>query len=246
VIIENHCIPTFNMFRNQGHTTLAALIFLLPLVSAFVSPKVIFLQRTETTTELFMAAEKGSVVTIDCRLRPEGDFVPEPLFDGIVLDDSDPAVRLTFILGEGNYLPGLHDLVSTMKEGQYIENVSLDAGWGAWNPNLKVSMSFDSLKNSGMDASLIKEGVELSMANGMIAVVTDMFEDEFVIDANPPLAGASYLASVELLSVEPGPVDLQYIPNAGSDCKYQVASFALGKSFFLLVRILHLHFLTRF
>jgi FKBP-type peptidyl-prolyl cis-trans isomerase 2 len=225
------------MFRNQGDMTHVALICLLPLVSAFVSPKVSFLQRTETTTELFMAAEKGTVVTIDCRLRPEGDFVPEPLFDGIVLDDSDTAVRLAFVLGEGNYLPGLHDLVSTMKEGEHIENVSLDAGWGAWNPNLKVSTSFDSLKNSGLDTSLIKEGVELAMANGMNAIVTDIFEDKFVIDANPPLAGASYLASVELLSVEPGPVELQYSPNAGSDCKYQVASFALGKFFFPLGRI---------
>lgn len=219
--------------RALGNMIIIALIFLLP-VSAFVSPRV--LQRTERTNLLFMSVEKGSVVTIDCKLLPEGDFVPEPLFDGIAFDESSPATRLSFVLGKGDYLPGLHELVSTLKEGESSDKVSLDAGWGAWNPNLEVKMSFKSLENSGLDPSLIKKGVQLQMANGVIAAVSEVLEDEFVIDANPPLAGASYLASVKLLSAEPGPIESQfsYSPDGCSDCKYHVATFALGKSFFLL------------
>ena len=172
---------------------------------------------------------KGSIVTIDCRLQPEGEFVPEPLVDGIVLEDYDPPQRLTFVLGEGNYLPGLHDLVSTMTIGQKSET-SIDAGWGERNPNLVATLSFDSLKDSGIDPSKIKEGVKLVLSRGVPAVVTSVTENEFTIDANPPLAGASYKASVELLSFDP-PIqgDLEYNPsNDGTGSKYEVATFALG------------------
>ena len=112
-------------------------VLLLPLVSSFGVNKALFLNRSERSTQLPMTPENGSIVTVDCRLLPEGDFVPEPLFDGIVLDEEQPASRLAFVLGAGNYLPGLHDLVASMEEGQSVECISLDAGWGAWNPNLK-------------------------------------------------------------------------------------------------------------
>jgi FKBP-type peptidyl-prolyl cis-trans isomerase 2 len=197
-------------------------------VLGLLSPKGTFNPKPRTCTQLYAKAEPGSVVTVECKLFPEGEFVPEPLIDGIVIHDNDPPQRLVFLLREGNYLPGLHDLVSNMEEGEVIENVSLDAGWGSWNPNLQASMSFDSLENSGVDSSLIKEGVELRLANGAVAVVKEVTEDKFVIDANPPMAGASYSAYVKLLEVEPGPVDW-YSPDAGSDSKYQVATFALGE-----------------
>ena len=177
-----------------------------------------------------MSPAPGAVVTIECRLIPEGDFVPEPLFDGIFLDKSGPPQELAFVLGEGNYLPGLHDLIATMKEGETKEDVSLDAGWGAWNPDMRASMSLESLKGSGLDSAQIKVGVELLMANGVTAMVTDVTETEFTIDANPPLAGASYLAGVKLLKVDSGrTTELEYAPKAGEDSKYQVATFALGR-----------------
>ena len=173
---------------------------------------------------------RASIVTVDCRLRPEGTFIPEPLFDGIVLHESDPYERLTFVLGEGNYLPGLHDLVATMKVGESVENVSIDAGWGAWNPKLEATLSFESLVGSGIESSQIKVGAQLVLANGVRAGVTKVTADEFTIDANPPLAGASYLADVKLLMVEPGPSenDLEYSPTAFTGSRYQVATFALG------------------
>ena len=174
----------------------------------------------------------GCIVSIDCRLRPEGDFIPEPLFDGIVLEDSDPPQRLSFVLGQGNYLPGLHDIILNQMPcaGSKIEHVSLDAGWGSRNPNLVATLSLDSLKESGLDPSLIKEGVQLELANGARCLVTSATDKEFVIDANPPLAGASYSATIELISVDP-PIsyDLEYNPRNGIDSKYQTATFALGK-----------------
>jgi FKBP-type peptidyl-prolyl cis-trans isomerase len=76
-----------------------------------------------STTQVSMAAmvkpQVGSIVTVDCETTPDGDFVPEPLLD--------THGRLTFVLGGGNYLPGLHDIVLNMKVGDTIENVDLDA-----------------------------------------------------------------------------------------------------------------------
>ena len=92
-----------------------------------------------------------------------------------------------------------------------------------------VNMSFESLANSGLDSTQIKVGVQLALGTGLVAVVTDVSDEGFVIDANPPLAGASYLANVKLISVEPGPGDTQFSPESSLDSKFQVATFALGK-----------------
>lgn len=216
------------------------ILLFLPLVSSFAPLQKnhrhqyqgdrndgIGFSRTRTVTSL--SPEDGAVVTLECRLKPEGDFVPEPLFNGIVFDDEDPTETITFVLGEGNYLPGLHGLVSSMQVGESVENVSMDAGWGSWNPSLKATISMESLQNSGLDVSQIKVGVELMMANGLIAVVTEVGDEEFVVDANPPLAGASYSVNAKLLACEAGPSDFDYKPTETSDEKYQVATFALGK-----------------
>lgn len=187
-----------------------------------------FLQAVTTgITNCFTNTE---IVTIVCHLRPEGSFVPEPLIDGIVMTDavSAESVILNFALGNGNYLPGLHDLISAMEVGESVQNKSLDAGWGAWNPDLQATIAFDSL-GEGLDKSLIQKGVELVMGNGIKAVVTSTNgETDFVVDANPPLAGASYLANVNLLSREVGPSEFIYSPEACMDSKYRVATFALG------------------
>ena len=173
--------------------------------------------------------QPGCVVTVNCRLRPEGDFVPEPLFDGIVLHEDDPAVPLTFVLHAGNYLPGLHDLIeSDLKNiGDSVSNVSLDAGWGVHRPDLVATISFE--KAGIDDPSQIKPGVQLYLENGLKCIVTVVNENDFTIDANPPLAGASYVADVTLMNVEEGPGIPEYHEDASeSKSRYEVATFALG------------------
>lgn len=174
----------------------------------------------------------GSVVTIECRLEPDGDFVPEPLIDGVVLRPEDPAVTLSFVLGAGNYLPGLHDLVAGLVPGGSCEKVSLDAGWGARNPDLVVKATF---ADSGLDPSQISVGVELYLADGIKCIVTEIDSDStkpgsgFIIDANPPMAGAGYFASVKLLKVEEGPtIDEYQEETSKSSSRFAVATFALG------------------
>ena len=170
----------------------------------------------------------GSVVTIECTLLPEADVIPEPIFDGIVLHPADPPKRLSFVLGEGNYLPGLHEIVSSMTFVGEIVEATLDAGWGDRNPDLQVTIQFADL-DKAMDKSNIKEGVQLLLSNGLKAFVTAVDDETFTMDANPPLAGASYKATVTLLSVEEGPPETVYPADDNDNTsRFQVATVALG------------------
>ena len=181
-----------------------------------------------TTTNLYaaMTPQPGDVVTIDCRLQPEGDFVPEPLFDGIVRHSQDESARLTFCLRRGNYLPGLHDLVEQLSVGEPQQGVSMDAGWGERRDDLVATVT---LASAGIaDKTQIKVGVQLVLANGMKCTVTALQKDDFTIDANPPLAGASYTADVTLLKIDEGPEMTEYSEDGIHNSRYQVATFALG------------------
>uniref|UniRef100_A0A7S1Y7D0 peptide-methionine (S)-S-oxide reductase n=1 Tax=Grammatophora oceanica TaxID=210454 RepID=A0A7S1Y7D0_9STRA len=181
------------------------------------------LQATSTASSSSTKATLGSVVTIDCDIKPEGDFVPEPLVD---LNG-----KLTFWLGGGNYLPGLHTLVDGMTVGEKLEGMSLDAGWGEKNPELVLTLNKKEM-GANLDVTALQVGVQLMLANGMKASVTEVTDETFTIDANPPLAGASYkVQKLELLSVEQAPTQLEYTPGEASSSTtttIQACTFALG------------------
>lgn len=215
----------------------------------------------------------GSIVTIDCCLVPEGDFIPEPLFDGIVLHETcllpeedeqehndvysssrdslqqeetlnsssssaaavSPCQQLTFVLDQGNYLPGLHDLVAHLALGQTVSQVSLDAGWGSYNPQNVLTLQY---AQAGItDPSSLRQGAQLVLqqqgGQQIPCIVTELTETTFTLDANPPLAGASYQATVTLHSVsEPVEIrpynDEDDVSSRSDNNRYQVATFALG------------------
>jgi peptide-methionine (S)-S-oxide reductase len=190
---------------------------------AFVAPS------TDMATSL-ATPTPGSVVTIEARLVPEGDdFVPEPVMDGIVWHAEDPPVVLSFVLGQGHTLPGLHDVVAGLRVGEHVHNVSLDAGWGSYNPQLVYTLPLSSVASSSQ--SLLQVDTQLQLSNGMACVVTDINEKDgiFTMDCNHPLAGTSYLASVKLLKVEEGPSEIAtYSRSNTSTSRYETAVFALG------------------
>jgi peptide-methionine (S)-S-oxide reductase len=168
---------------------------------------------------------------VDYTLTPENmDFVPEPLFD---LQDE----KRSLALGWGNYLPGMHELIASMSKGETVSNVQMDAGWGARRDDLVATVSKEASGLSEQDE--ITEGMELTMSNGMKCIVTNVTDVDFTIDANPPLAGATYLAQVTLVDVADGPqINLEdgttsnkekNNPNVNHDGqRFKVATFALG------------------
>jgi peptide-methionine (S)-S-oxide reductase len=173
----------------------------------------------------------GNVVTINLNLEPENGFVPEPLFD--------TKGTIQFVLGGGNYLPGMHELVQGMSVKEHA-TTSLDAGWGERRSDLLVTVPLHKFKSVSVDQ--VKVGSVLNLDSGLQVTVTElnMTDETVVLDANPPLAGSSYACDVTVEAVEEVPSwKFEYHnPEISSDYesrsrhlnndKYEVCTFALG------------------
>jgi peptide-methionine (S)-S-oxide reductase len=154
-----------------------------------------------------MVAVPGSIVTLELSLTPENGFVPEPLFDrnGTV----------SFIVQWGNYLPGLHELVVGCRVGDSVEGIAIDAGWGERRNDLlftvpmsKAQALWDrTLTSTGASDPSFAVGVTIQLQGGINVVVAsiDYAAGTVVLDANPLLAGASYLCSFTVLAIHPIP-----------------------------------------
>lgn len=172
-----------------------------------------------------LVASFGDIVTVDVELKPEGDFVPESLFD--------TTGRLSFVLGWGNYLPGLHELVTGMKVGDNVKGVAIDAGFGRRNLDMVIEVPKENLKRIKTMERIVV-GATLNLQGGIQVLVVKVTPDTIVVDANHPLAGSSYSCSLRLVSVDRFPThEIEY-----SDCgegeddtsssPYRIATFAMG------------------
>jgi peptide-methionine (S)-S-oxide reductase len=172
------------------------------------------LQTTKTTSSV------GDIITLEYySLTPENGFIPEPLFD---LD----GVNVPLILGWGNYLPGLHEILLGKGEGEVVNNISIDAGWGNHRMDLVFpDVSFDMLLRTGIAESKIRLGEVLPLKAGLQVTISSIDENmkTVILDANHPLAGSSYSFSCKIHSI----TSLNTEKVLKSD-RYQVATFALG------------------
>ena len=141
---------------------------------------------------LSAVATAGDVIKAVIDLQPNGDFVAEPLFD--------TKGEVVFQLGAGGHLPGLDELIQGMTVGEVRENVNIDAGWGSKNPDAIATIPLDNIDENVR--TNLKVGIELYLQGGQKVRVTDVTDATFTIDANPPLAGATYKCkSVNLVDV---------------------------------------------
>lgn len=201
-------------------------------IATVSSPILSNMRLMSSSTKKLPPYETGDIVTIDYSLQNS---------DSSNGSEQDPSYSLLFDIGKdisfalnaGNYLPGLHSVVSSLSPGESVKDAEVDAGFGDVNPQLIATIP--KTENSGLDYNLVNVGTELMLANGMKAVVTEVTENDFTIDANPRMAGKSFLADVTLHTVEPGPSALKYtyVPEGVSqadnnDSTYEVATFALG------------------
>lgn len=220
------------MFRHFGaprNLLLTAAVFSSsPLISnAFTAPSRVAFGMSSSSRLMSNKPVAGDIVTIDYTLEAP-DKSP---MDDILLFDTGKDI--SFALHAGNYLPALHKVVSTLSPGESVEKVEVDAGFGETNPDL--IMCIPKSQDGGLDYNLINVGTELMLANGMKAVVTEVTEADFTIDANPRLAGVSFIADVTLSKVEPGPSEKKftYVSTGvtgedNNNSPYAVGTFALG------------------
>jgi peptide-methionine (S)-S-oxide reductase len=178
-----------------------------------------------------VVASPGNVVTLNLHLEPENGFVPEPLFD--------TKGTIQFVLGGGNYLPGMHELVQGMAVKEHAAT-SLDSGWGERRSDLLVTVPLQNFKSVSIEQ--VQVGSVLNLASGLQVTVAElnMNDETVILDANPPLAGSSYACEVTVEAVEEVPSwkfeyhnpepsgDIESKTRQLSNNKYDVCTFALG------------------
>lgn len=168
--------------------------------------------------------QAGDIVTLELDLTPEDGFVAERLFD--------THGRISFVLGWGNYLPGLHEILTGAVIGEAIQNVSIDAGWGKRNPDMVIEVPKSNLKKLKSIDSIEVNSV-LNLQGGIQVTVVKVTENTIIVDANHPMAGSSYACSLKVLNVETAPIaKLGYSSGKCSleqaSSPYKVATWAMG------------------
>lgn len=154
----------------------------------------------------------GDIVTIELEMTPENDYVPEGLFD--------TSGRITFVVGGGNYLPALHELVVGMSTNSEVSNVSVDAGFGAYQSDLVIEVPFSNLFKTILNHDVkkrrqIRPRQILHLKGGFQVTVVKVVDNSdgggeeeskiVVVDANHPLAGSSYSCSLKVVNIAPNP-----------------------------------------
>jgi methionine-S-sulfoxide reductase len=190
---------------------------------------------TESTRNGTAAASLGDIVTVDLELIPENGFVPAQLFDS--------SGRISFVLGWGNYLPGLHEVVTGLRTNDEIHNVSIDAGYGKRNNDMIIEVPKKNFKKIKSVDNIVV-GTTLNLQGNIQVRVIKVTDDTIVVDANHPLAGSSYSCSLKVISIDRLPTNkLEYQTTTAitpsttssddqlSSCSsspYEIATLAMG------------------
>jgi peptide-methionine (S)-S-oxide reductase len=166
-------------------------------------------------------ARVGDCVKIDLSMIPENGYVPESLFDtkGIV----------NVIIGWGDLLPGLHEMLLGKAVGDSVKDISVDAGWGQRQDDLVLEVPKQKLKQF-VDTESLAVGDIIQLKANMQVIVTDITKDTVTVDANHPLAGTSYCCTFSVLQINPLPASFAYRNNIlpTTNYPYEFASFSLG------------------
>jgi FKBP-type peptidyl-prolyl cis-trans isomerase 2 len=141
----------------------------------------------------FMAVQSGNTIKIHYHGR---------LSDGTTFDSSDGRSPLEFTVGSGSVIKGFDDGVQGMTVGEKktIEIPFLDA-YGPEDPSMIIEFPIDRLPED-----LKPEiGMQLNMNNAegqqFAVTITDITEDNIILNANHPLAGKDLIFDLELVEI---------------------------------------------
>lgn len=142
-----------------------------------------------------LAIDEGTEVTLHFALKLE---------NGDVIDSNFNSKPATFVVGDGNLLPGFERALTGMVAGEKNTFViKPEDGFGQSNPNNMQVMPRDQFD----DTVELVEGLMLSFADAqkaeMPGIVATFDDDTVTVDFNHPLAGRDILFEVEILGVSP-------------------------------------------
>jgi len=183
----------------------AALLAAVSCTSAFRSGGTLFARRLASPRAAIAIASlvTSDVATVTYSLRPDlssrassyGENA-ERLIESLPFDVGD----VSFVVGGGTYLEGLHATVGQMAVGETRTDVSIDAGAGEYNDG-GVAVLPSEQAPQGLKAGM---AVMLSVGGQQVqATVTELTEESMTLDTNPPLAGCRLLLDVTLHALEP-------------------------------------------
>lgn len=126
------------------------------------------------------------------------------LEDGSVVDSNFDAEPVTFVVGDGNLLPGFEEALLGLQAGDEKSFViTPEKGFGGYNPENIQEFPRDQFPE---DVEL-SEGLVLSFAdaqnNEVPGVVQEFDERTVTVDFNHPLAGRDIEFSVRIIDVNP-------------------------------------------
>jgi FKBP-type peptidyl-prolyl cis-trans isomerase SlpA len=126
------------------------------------------------------------------------------LDDGSVVDSNFDADPVTFVMGDGNLLPGFEEALLGLQAGDEKSfTITPEKGFGGYNEENIQEFPRDQFP---ADVEL-NEGLVLSFAdaqsNEMPGVVQEFDENTVTVDFNHPLAGRDIEFSVRIIDVNP-------------------------------------------
>lgn len=128
--------------------------------------------------------------------------------DGATVDSTFNKTPATFVVGDGNLLPGFEEALFGLKAGdEDAMTLPPEKAFGPRNP--------DNLQRIGLDSfeETPTEGLIVSFADAagseLPGVVERVEGDQVYVDFNHPLAGRDLIFKVSILSVIPAPEKLQ-------------------------------------
>ncbi len=134
--------------------------------------------------------KKGSTVTV---------HYTGTLEDGAVFDSSIERDALTFVVGEGDLIPGFEKAVIGLAAGDKTSvTLEPDQAYGQYDEKMVVTV----------DKAEIPDGVEAGMMlqamideRPVLFTVTEISDDAVTLDGNHPLAGKSLCFDISVVAV---------------------------------------------
>jgi FKBP-type peptidyl-prolyl cis-trans isomerase SlpA len=140
--------------------------------------------------------EQGTKVTMSFSLALENGEVIDSNFD------SEPA---TFVLGDGNLLPGFEVPLQGLKAGDQAEFViAPENAFGQRNPENIQQLARD---NFGQESIAVGDVFSFQNGDGELPGVVIEIGNELVkVDFNHPLAGRNIIFKVDIVEVSPSSI----------------------------------------
>lgn len=123
------------------------------------------------------------------------------LEDGSVVDSNFEGPAATFVVGDGQLLPGFETALLGMKAGEEaIYDITPEQGFGMPNPNNMQRINREQFGDMALEPGLVISFADAG--NGELpGVIAEFNDSKVMVDFNHPLAGKNLKFEVKIIDV---------------------------------------------